>query len=307
MVGDTSIIVTFYNPIEESEVDLQWKLNANFGALLWLKLFKECLGSDLEFMSRFSGFIGPLKTMDDLGASINESIEVINASSLDYHIEDRYRGQFNQEFSNIVHHHFEILMGQVGDKSNYYLKADHKTCLAIINLNACVHDMEALQRNQENLPEYRHHVVVAAFYWEKGIKIPSICDKEFTLNYQWGDMVLNYAQIGKTWLEVFIDDDEEIFEEAILPLENISGGFDIFFGQIHEHERLNKGIPEKIKEFGHDPSLGKHRIGFLPIAHLDFEGRSAEEITEIVAHCNRISHLKVMEKGVVTAQRRFHE
>ena len=65
---------------------------------------------------------------------------------------------------------------------------------------------------------------------------------EFTLETKFGDMVLHYTQIGKTWLEVCVDKDEDIFDSAIQPLWKLSGSFNILFNELDVEDLKDKVI-----------------------------------------------------------------
>jgi len=283
--------IYFCNPEDQSDfVTYRWRVANTIGAGLWLKMLKQVCEEGVNLRSRFAGFLYSHKDWDFYGKRINKCISIINDSDLDYTIVERFEGDFTQEFSNKIHHHFEVLIGPDWDKTELFQNAPDEVSKATCGLNEYIHEMESLHRSQSTDFENRFYSVFGIFEWTKAIEIPAFCNDEFTLDFKWGDIVLNYAQIGKTWFEVYLDQDEEIFPEAILPLRQLTGSFDIFFGELHEPDKILSEVKKYISKSNGNPEDPNNRIGCLPVAHL--EGVSANKRESLIESLNSRQRIK---------------
>jgi hypothetical protein len=195
----------------------------------------------------------------------------------------------DQQILNEIHHHFELLIGQVWSVSEYYKMADWGTKFAIRQLNNLCHEMESLRR-----PGLQQ----SAGKWAAGIYFPWIPTHRykfiesdydhFTQIQEFGNLCLHYAQLGKTPLEAYAGRDEEVFDDNITGLRYLSGEFDIMFMpdrapelQQANLDRYNKAAFDWIRARGQDPESKFTGIGFIPIARFnrsDFPGMTAEQV-----------------------------
>lgn len=198
----------------------------------------------------------------------------------------------DQQILNEIHHHFELLIGQVWSVSDYYKLADPPTTFAIRQLNNLCHEMEYLRR-----PSLKT-ITNPRAEWHAGIYFPFIpthrykfveCDYDhFTQITQFGDLVLHYAQLGKTPLEAYAGRDEEVFDDNITGLRYLSGEFDIIFRRDVPLHLIKSGIAKYnveafkwIRARGQDPESKFTGIGCVPVAKLDrsrWPGMTANEI-----------------------------
>ena len=89
---------------------LNWNIDNTSPARKWAKFLKKVLQSELEFETRYSGFVNGPRSYEVLSQKLNKCIDIINADGR-YYIKEKSPKVFNQEFSNIIHHHFEVLIG----------------------------------------------------------------------------------------------------------------------------------------------------------------------------------------------------
>ncbi|MGZ3790170.1 MAG: hypothetical protein ACXVLQ_16675 [Bacteriovorax sp.] len=266
------IQIEFSPPQKRDEVFvLKWKLLDHMAATVWLELFLECLKSEDIFFSRFTGFIGGEKNQDFLMQQLNKCIDIVNE---DGRYEIKEKGTiFTQDFSNVIHHHFEVLRGHRDFPTEYYRNSSEQVAKAVRGLNYYIHDLEALERNRaaEKMSaddSTAFSGVIVEIKNCKRLMIPSIFNHLFTTNIDFGDLVVHYSQLGKTWLEAFYDKDEEIFREAILPHYALSGEFDILFGELKPDGNFLKDFGEFLRGKGLDPNDSSLRLGHLPLAKL---------------------------------------
>ncbi|MCR9203823.1 MAG: hypothetical protein NXH75_04540 [Halobacteriovoraceae bacterium] len=304
----TYIEIEFHNPIHPESLEpytLTWEtLNKSY-VFLWLRELYQNLKSEIPAFSRFAGFDNSYKDMNWLSQKLNDAIEVINRDG-HYQIKERADGSFSQEFSNIIHHHFENLIGDAKDPCELYWKSSPIAKGAICDLNHCIHDMESLARVQQIPTSNRG--IVWEFLKPKRFKINNEALNDFIFNYDFGDICLHYGLIGKSWLEVFLDEDEEIQPEAIRPLDVLGPEFDIHFkcADISE-EFINKFKRWLVEEQKQDPTDPKLGLGFLPLAKLQLKGQNQNEILERVGERSGIKSIKIYDDNKVWIQKDFGE
>lgn len=263
---DTYIEIEFFEPsINLGSFRLKWRVLDRPYCLLWLRNLIQSFNRDEPPFFRFTGFIDSPKNLAFLSKKLNEAIDIINLDGL-YQIKEKAGGSFSQEFANVIHHHFEVLMGDAKNPSKYYRNSSPMGKGAICDLNQCIHDMEALTRSQ--LIETSNKAIVLEFLERKQYWLKDEYLLDFTMDIEFGDICLHYGLIGKTWWEVFLDNDDEIFPEAIRPLDVLGPEFDIQFSG----HRVDPLALEEFKEFlikhGQDPSDPKLALGFLRLAEL---------------------------------------
>lgn len=273
-------------------------------SLVWLKLMKNELEGPRKYFSRFTGFINSHKDKNFLLEELHRHIEVINQDGR-YYISDKVT-DFGQEFSNKIHHHFEILAGDFDNPTEFFQASSPEVKRAVSGLNYCIHDLEAYTRNSQ-IPDEGHifSAVVLEIKKCKRLVIPESFYELYTLNLDFGDMVLHYSQIGKTWLEAFLDKDEEVFDDGIRPQYAISGEFDILFGELHPDKSYMGNIKRYLESRGkdlRDPSL---RLGHLPVAKL-VNSRDKSEIKKEIGLRSDIKKISAMFNGKVIAEKVFN-
>lgn len=251
---------------QDQDLVLEWRVLDHLAAALWVKNLRLCLQKNFPFYARYSGFLKSEKTMESMSRKLNRIIELINSEGI-YHIKERSPLHFDQEFSNIIHHHFELLLGSIENFSEYYHKSSHIIRAAIPVLNHLIHDMETASREKES--EGNTFAAICCEMPEAPrFRMPKEFYHLFEKNIDFGDMVTHYGMVGKTWWEVYLDRDEDIFAEAIRPLNIVSGEFDLFFGRHQWSKETTHDFNEFLKKHGQDPDNPELGIGYLPLAKL---------------------------------------
>lgn len=238
--------------------------------------------------------------MDFLNGLMNQCIAVINRDGR-YSIKEQAKGDPSQGFLNVMHHHFEILRGTVWQESDYYLNSSPSVCSAVCGINHLVHEMEAWDRAPGGFSG-----IFTEFFGSARNKLPKESVKDFSMDTDFGDLVLHYCQIGKTWWEVFNDGDLEIFEPAIQPLETVSGEFDVFWGSFRMDEELKSKFDIFLKNNGKDAKDAELRLGYVCVAKWENEhGFEEKEIKKKITERMYISEISFHENDLVVAKRSF--
>ena len=240
-------------------------------AMGWLKLFRQCLSGNLQDFSRLHGVLDGPRQWPFLFERLKGIVERINQYGV-YPIEESPKPPYSQEMANIFHHHFSVLSGAYMEESDFFKEAPSSVKSAVCSLNAIIHEMEdferALKINRE-APARTPMVLIHDFFCAPRFKIPAAMEKHFDLNYSFGDVVLNYSQVGKTWLDLYFDDDEHVVDEVILPLAYLSGSSITLFGDSDPWTGERRQKMEKIlADRGGQVSSEGLNLGFLKVAQL---------------------------------------
>jgi hypothetical protein len=146
--------------------------------------------------------------------------------------------------------------------------------------------------------------ILTEFFEAPSMDIKDKFEDLFTMDTAFGDMTLHYTQIGKTWLEVCLDKDEDIFDPAIQPLWKLSGSFNIMFHDVNS-EDLKKEVYEHLKKLGKDPNDKSLRLGLIPVAKLDRGERTKEEIVALLSERQDINRVSLFKGDQLIAENRF--
>ena len=333
MVNKKTVVeFTLKNPLDESEIHNMYIIpkDASIGEK-WIKNLKICLSSNLKVEKNFCwvGWPDAPRNLEYLTARLMGFIQTINDYNNDteckwtetYYITEYFDPstvmtsdlQLNHDIFNRLHHHFEVLQGQVWDISTWFINADNETRYAIRQLNNFCHEMEILIkqiRAKKLYPKYVSPAAIVAFINGPREELEPEDYAHFTLQRGGGRVYLGYCQIGKTHWEAFVDGDAHISDGGISGLRYASGEVTIDFAQdssdrndhqmkIKEYEvwLANNGLSIDDKQIGH---------GWLHVATIDYSqyedlGMSMEQIQEFLSKFLDIYKISIIEDGVVVA------
>lgn len=290
------ILRIFFMAADNTLYPLEFEVENNSIAKLWVKKLKKFLKSKSKLETRWTGFSLERRSPEILMKKLENCVNKINQSWLareyNYTIEVEIPKVYNTELHNIVHHHFEILMGQVWKPSEWYklmeARQDWDLINAVRGLNDLSHELEASNIGKPFL---------CTTFWDVyGIQkddLPNEVEDYFKLNLEFGAVYLHYAQLGKTWQEVCWDADEHIFEENISPFCLLSGEFDLSLGadELTHNELLDIIRPHLIK-MGKDPLDKSLRLGRVKVAQLN-SNKTENEIVETIRKYDQIGYIEL--------------
>lgn len=174
--------------------------------------------------------------------AISHCIEVINTykNVIDYQIQG---DTITQDDSNHLHHYFEILRGENEDPNEFYINAPSSIKKYIEEYNVLIHRWEDLGKKGR---------IVAHFKERPVYDLEPEDYNHWTLDYQPGDIRLNYCHKGKTIFDVFKDQDDVVGEDNIRPQFKYSADFKFGFA----------AGPGWIKEFTEWWSSNHKQLGY---------------------------------------------
>ncbi len=317
MVAKNQVQVTLSDP--DSGNKLSYTITAADHALAkdWLAALDNILvrGLQLNKSYCFLGFPNTPRNIEYLCEQMNRAIYAINTYNWAQHdlplycIEDwfcrdvvRFGPEYvappqmfpemlfhstKHEIMNRIHNHFERLQGTVEVPSNYFQVAPAHIRQAMGRLNTLCHEIENLvlsQRKHMLLPEWTRPVQITTFHNAPRHELTDEHRMGFAqngFNRKLGGVYMHWAQIGKTYFEVFRDENApvltEIVCEAITQLKYYSGEFDIEWGKtivdgaFDWHDKQMHDFKAWLLANNISPEDPANSLGYLHIGDVDIE------------------------------------
>ncbi len=263
----------------------------------WLTALNDIVQNELHLEKNYCwlGWTESARTAEYLCTQINRSINAVNASTLDYRIQDFFSPgtviqtdlDINHAQMNQLHRYFEDLQGTAGAMSRHYTQADDVTRWHIRQLNLLCHELESLvlsMRKAKTAPEWRRPSQLMCWLNAPRYKLDEEDLELFgieTINRKLGGVYVGVNKaVGKHHWEVFCDEgrDSRISELVTTGLRTqtqAAGDFDI------EWARDPGSFPWQIKQLaefrtwlernGFDPDDASLTIGHPCIGQVDLE------------------------------------
>ena len=201
---------------------------------------------------------------------INASIDIINSQLPT--IPERVvlgggRHQLNQ-----LHLRFEQLRGGILTPSIYWQQANEVLRSAINDLNLHIHRLEDLLDSDSNTAPWPHVIVTFRNFQRRLLEPKDYA--LFTTDTRFGEVYLNYCEVGKALWNVYFDGDEVVGDDNIRPLRYYSPEMVIKFYDATQDGELPKFWAWWDANCEHLAQLGFHRddpdlsIGAIPVARL---------------------------------------
>lgn len=208
---------------------------------------------------------------------INKCIDLINADKTI--IEKKLITIHDTDTLNYLHHVFEIYHGLLDAQNHdFWLNAKSETKKALADLNIAVHRIENVI--QGNKPRF----VVTYFGLPKTNSYDIEDYNNFTREYKFGGLYLNYVEIGKTLEDLWRDNDQYIFPEAFQPYQKFSADFivNLFDTSKKDSEEIIKNCTKYYNEnynfFANNgyPALNKKLLpGRLCIGQMQYKNKNS--------------------------------
>jgi hypothetical protein len=290
------VIITLTN--NQTDYDLQFSLLDTSVTQKWLKHLELFInaGRPWDDIKRFYNFPNSEYTHDRVVDHLKHLVKIISdyAPGL---IQIEIGSSVTQDDLNYLHHVFEIYHGLYDQQSSneFFSNAPVEVQNALGDLNIWIHRYETLNA----FPRF-----VATWKYKPYRDILEDAEFDlFTLHEEWGDLRLNYCEIGKTLYDLWNDNDQYIASEAFKPQSHMCFDFTVRFMNSTklDFENTEKNIWEYFdqkQDFFHalgykkyDPrlSLGSVTLGRL-IKH-----QSKQEIIDSISKHQCLKNIKVVE------------
>ena len=246
---------------------------------------------------RFTGWPDSEWNEESYIQKMNECINTINEYQPGIIQHNAYVGM-PQETTNILHKYFETLRGGVLTPTTWYDTAPDNVKTALTNYNVYIHNYEKLMLGSE----YLSSTITCTFNSQRQL-LDETDYKYFTYNWKFGTVYINYCEVGKHLLEMFVDNDNDIVgDQNIRPLKYYSSDFKIKFCSdipgkefVKFSSRLHQWLldnTEKFKALGIEES--SYNLGLIPVAVLNYAESNLENLTqkEIIYKLSKFNRVK---------------
>ena len=241
-------------------------------AVRWYDLLSEVLATDprLRENDRLHDFPHSDWTESTVVDRINACIDIINTQSAT--ISERAVRLGGRHQLNQLHLRFEQLRGGILTPSQLWQDADDSLRAAINDLNLLIHRLEDLL-DADALSEPWPHIVVTFCNFQRRPLEPQDYAL-FTTDTQFGEVYLNYCEVGKALWNVYFDGDSVIGDDNIRPLRYYSPEMVLKFYHSTQRSELPKFWAWWDDNAAHLSELGFHKddanlsIGAIPVARL---------------------------------------
>jgi hypothetical protein len=221
--------------------------------------------------------------LEDIVSELKDRADKIN--SYKFYIPETIDTSINQELLNQLHKYFEEMRGGILSPGEYYLSAPDDIKLAIEDYNVLIHRTEdALNAAARGINRPR---IVITFQDRKRYELEDDDYDHFSLDIKFGEVYINYCEVGKPLWDVFKDNDSLVGDQNIRPLKWYSSDMMIYF--------FNGGYRNRIDNFwswwdknntflstlGFEKFNKKLALGHIPVARLVVDKPMQEIINDI--------------------------
>ena len=280
----------------DSELKVYIDVDDNSLSRKWLGALNDLLRNNnhLEKNYCWVGWTGTDRDIDLLCQFINRSINHINHSNLDYHIDtDPFTPEsvilsnldVNHDRMNHLHRWFEDLQGWSGGISNHYCAADAETRWHIRQLNLLCHEVESLvlsMRKDQQAPEWKRPSQLMCWLQAPRFELEETDYELFgidTINRSLGGVYVGVNKaVGKHHWEVFCDEGRdsrisELTTSALRAQTEAAGDFDIEWardpGAYHWQITKLREFKEWLEANGFNPGDKHLTIGHPQVGQVD--------------------------------------
>lgn len=289
---------------EGSELPLDFQVyDTNIAQRWYSSLVDQCNENNaIREQDRLYNFPNNEWTEEKLVDELNNCIAVINSNEkVIYHL--AFVGM-PQDQLNRLHHYFENLRGAVLSPSEFWQRADHNVQEALERFNIIIHRAENFYNSTKKTNALYPRIVCT---FNDRIRHELLDDdyQYFTLLRKFGEVYINYCEVGKPLYDVFKDGDEIIGDDNIRPLRYYSADFTITFHE-RTHYSVNRFLEamnnwwddntNSLLDLGFKKNDPKNAIGNIPVAKLLDNNMSQEYIIERISNINNIDRVEIIDK-----------
>ena len=248
---------------------------------------------------RFTGWPNTIRTKKWYVDELNKSIDIVN-SHCPGTIKHRAIEDMVPEHTNILHKYFEDLRGGYLSTAKFYIDSPESVKKAIEHFNIMIHAYEKVAYSPLKSP-----TITCTFTGTRH----ELSDEDydyFTYNWQFGTIYINYCEVGKHLLDVFIDNDSIVGDENIRPLKYYSTDFKLKFSpslpieKFQEFSNKFESWFDENSEYFKELSIHKDKyrsLGLIPVASINrelsgFLSYSEQDIINELSVYNKVIGIK---------------
>lgn len=292
-----TIAITFGN--DEDSFQLFWKTLDSPIARKWLSSLEAALPHGIFENDRIYNFPLQKWTKGKIVQELTECMKRIETFYPDFFSFWPFDGM-EISHTNDLHVYFEKLRGAVDQPSEMFVVAPDAIKSEINRYNILIHRYESQIFGNGNSKRPR---IVCSFVNEHRKYLNDADYDYFSLSYEYGDMMINYPQVGKTFLEVFHDNDDVVTDSGIRPMKYYAAGFKVVFSDFTDNEatvlktKFNEWFDRKenyLNSLGFYKDDKKLALGHLTVAKLIDNGLSRETINSEIGRLDVIKEVKIL-------------
>jgi len=248
---------------------------------------------------RFTGWPNTIRTKKWYSDELNNAIDIINLYQPNT-ITHRASENMVPEHTNILHKYFEDLRGGYLSTADFYINSPEHIKQAIEHYNIMIHAYEKVAYSPLKTPTItctlsgpRHELSDEDY-------------EHFTYNWQFGTIYINYCEVGKHLLDVFIDNDSVVGDENIRPLKYYKADFKLKFSpnlpveKFHEFSSRFESWFSENEQYFKELNIYKDKyraLGLIPVAVINkelsgFNNYSEQDIINELSVYNKVISIK---------------
>ena len=291
----SQITITLGN--EDDSIDLRFDVLDTTIAQRWLDQVRmfTALGSPFDDRERFYNFPNTKFTPEYCAAELWKLVDILRPWIPE--LIETPRSDLTQDILNKLHHVFEVYHGLYDDQNTntLYKAMPAEAQTAIAALNIWIHRIETLGQ----IPRF------VVTWHTKPTRLPLHPDdfNLMTLEESWGDLRLNYCEIGKTLECLWQDNDQYIASEAFRPMRHFSLDFVVRFGEYDKRYYQNRARQiwqyfvkhqQFFRDIGYTKQSPDLQLGTITVAKINYRGSKTQLIKDI-GHLARIHAIRVLD------------
>jgi len=291
--------IVFSNSSKE-EFKLQYQVYGTDIATRWHRALVEQCNNNNEIAEkdRLYNFPNGVWTEERLVQELNDCIDVLNSQEeVVYH---RAFVGMPQEQLNHLHHYFENLRGGVLSPTDFWHRSNLQVRDALERYNVIIHRAENFYHNTTQEKHFPR--IVCRFANRKRYDMIDADYEHFTLLRKFGEVYINYCEVGKPLYDVYKDGDDVVGEDNIRPLRYYSSDFTAYF-----HSRGNESVRRFldgmdewwIQNHNYLGALGfvkddpKNAMGNIPVAMLVNNEMTPTEIIDALCEYSTMERVEI--------------
>ncbi len=230
--------------------------------------------------------------LEDIVAELKDRADKIN--NYKFYIPETIDLSINQELLNQLHKYFEEMRGGILNPGEYYLSAPDDIKVAIEDYNVLIHRTEdTLNAAVRGINRPR---IVITFQDRKRYELEEEDYDHFSLDIKFGEVYINYCEVGKPLWDVFKDNDKVVGDQNIRPLKWYSADMLIYFFNGGYRNRIDSfwswwdNNQAQLSSLGFTKNDKKLSIGHIPVAKLitDFPNQTVIKMISKFDKINRV-------------------